>query len=346
MVPATPGSTTRSTRSGWAPPPPPEVAERVDAILAALPGAPRHEATGPRDELLASVHDPELLVFLEGVAAAWAAGGYAGLVGQDRVVPYFFPTEALLQGMPPTPAVATHGRVGRWCYDTMTLVGPGTWPAARAAVDVALTAVDVVAAGERTAYALCRPPGHHATRSGYGGSCYLNNAAVAAEGLRRAGHERVAVVDVDAHHGNGTQAIFWQRPDVLYGSVHVDPAAGWFPHLFGHAHETGAGAGRARRATCRSPRAPATALVEAVERLASWVSGLRRVGAGRVAGRGRRRRRPGEPAAGHRRRATGTPARCSAAWGCRPWSCRRAATTCPRSGTWWRPSPGRGATGP
>ncbi|NYD41648.1 histone deacetylase family protein [Nocardioides panaciterrulae] len=251
-----------------------EVAERVDTILAALAGSPLRDARAHGDELLAAVHDPELLAFLEGAAEAWTAGGYAELVGQDRVVPYFFPTEALLQGMPPTPAVATHGRVGRWCYDTMTLVGPGTWPAARAAVDVALTAVDVVAAGERTAYALCRPPGHHATRSGYGGSCYLNNAAVAAEGLRRAGHERVAIVDVDAHHGNGTQAIFWQRPDVRYGSVHVDPAAGWFPHLFGHAHETGAGAGEG--ANLNLPLAEGTGdgpWVEAVERLASWVSG-------------------------------------------------------------------------
>ncbi len=125
----------------------------------------------------------------------------------------------------------------------MTLVGPGTWTAARAAVDVALSAVDLVAAGAPAAYALCRPPGHHATPGGYGGSCYLNNAAVAAEALRRAGHDRVAVIDIDAHHGNGTQAIFWERPDVLYGSLHVDPGAGWFPHVFGHASEIGAGAG-------------------------------------------------------------------------------------------------------
>ena len=100
----------------------------------------------------------------------------------------------------------------------MTLVGPGTWEAARAAVDVALTAVDLVVAGVPAAYALCRPPGHHVTPRGYGGSCYLNNAAVAAEALRSAGHERVAVIDIDAHHGNGTQAVFWERPDVLYGS--------------------------------------------------------------------------------------------------------------------------------
>jgi acetoin utilization deacetylase AcuC-like enzyme len=125
----------------------------------------------------------------------------------------------------------------------MTLVGPGTWDAARAAVDVTLTAVDSVVAGEPLAYALARPPGHHVTRAAYGGSCYLNNAAVAAQALRDAGHERVAVVDIDAHHGNGTQAVFYDRADVFYGSLHVDPGAGWFPHYAGFADETGRGEG-------------------------------------------------------------------------------------------------------
>ena len=88
------------------------------------------------------------------------------------------------------------------------------------------------------AYAVCRPPGHHAGRAFFGGSCYLNNAAVAAAQLRSTpALERVAIVDIDAHHGNGTQAIFWNDPDVFYGSVHVDPAAGWFPHTVGHADE-------------------------------------------------------------------------------------------------------------
>ena len=248
-----------------------EVPERVDAVLGALTGHPRHEATPHGDELLERVHAGELLAFLEGAAGAWAAASYEELVGQDRVVPYFFPTAALLSGMEPTPAAALHAQAGMFCYDTMTLVGPGTWEAARAAVDVALTAVDLVAAGAPTAYALCRPPGHHATPSGYGGSCYLNNAAVAAEALRDAGHDRVAVVDVDAHHGNGTQAVFWERPDVLYGSLHVDPGAGWFPHLFGHAVETGVEAGAG--ATRNLPLPEGTGddpWVDAVADLAAW----------------------------------------------------------------------------
>jgi acetoin utilization deacetylase AcuC-like enzyme len=252
-----------------------EVAARIDAILAALDGAPLHEATPHDDEILEEVHDEELLAFLEGASFAWEKGPYVELVGQDRVVPYFFPTPALISGMEPSPAVALHAQTGRFCYDTMTVVGPGTWQAARAAVDCALTAVDLVAAGERAAYALCRPPGHHVTPSGYGGSCYLNNAAIAAEGLRAVGHERVAVVDVDAHHGNGTQAIFWERADVLYGSLHVDPAAGWFPHVFGHAIETGAGAGIG--ATRNEPLPEGTEdarWLDAIGALSSWVDAL------------------------------------------------------------------------
>jgi acetoin utilization deacetylase AcuC-like enzyme len=156
----------------------------------------------------------------------------------------------------------------------MTLVGPGTWAAARAAVDCALTAVDLVSTGNGVAYALCRPPGHHATAAGYGGSCYLNNAAVAAEALRAAGHSVVAVVDLDAHHGNGTQAIFWERSDVRYGSLHVDPADGWFPHFFGHADEVGTGDGRG--ATRNLPLSEGTGdrrWLGGVRDLAEWVGG-------------------------------------------------------------------------
>ena len=119
----------------------------------------------------------------------------------------------------------------------MTLIGPGTWEAARGAADAALTAVDLVADGARLAYACTRPPGHHVTRSAYGGSCYLNNAAIAAAAL--IGHVGlVAVVDIDAHHGNGTQELFRGRSDVLTASVHVDPGAGWFPHFLGFETES------------------------------------------------------------------------------------------------------------
>jgi acetoin utilization deacetylase AcuC-like enzyme len=251
-----------------------EVPARVDRILEALTGHERVEATAYDDDVLRRVHAPAFVDHLRTVHAEWMTGPYDDLVGQDRVVPYVFPTPAMTQGMPVTPAAATHGRAGQFGYDTMTLVGPGTWEAARAAVDCALTAVDLVTGGTAAAYALCRPPGHHATRDGYGGSCYLNNSAVAAQALRDAGHATVAVVDLDAHHGNGTQAIFWERGDVRYGSLHVDPGAGWFPHFFGHAHETGADAGEG--ATRNLPLAEGTgdgSWLEAVRDLADFASG-------------------------------------------------------------------------
>ena len=225
-----------------------ERADRVDAILEALraDGHDLVEATPQPDDALLAVHEPELLEFLRTAADRWAAGPYRDLVGQERVVPYLFPTPAMTAGLPARPAVAIHADAGRFAYDTMTLVGPGTWEAARAAADCAVQAAGLVADGARLAYALCRPPGHHATPAGFGGSCYLNNAAVAATALRTSGAQRVGIVDIDAHQGNGTAAIFYERADVLYGSVHVDPAAGWFPHVVGYADETGAGDGRRR----------------------------------------------------------------------------------------------------
>ena len=221
-----------------------EIAERVDVILSVLSAAGHAavEASQHDDTVLAAVHDADFLRHLATVHDEWLGSGIPEL-GQDRVVPYMFPTDAMLDGLPWHRPTRVHARAGRYAFDTMTPVGPGTWPAARAAVDCALTAVDLVAGGASSAYALCRPPGHHVTSSAYGGSCYLNNAAVAAEALRRAGRERVAVVDIDAHHGNGTASILYGRADVFYGSIHVDPGAGWFPHVVGFADETGSGDG-------------------------------------------------------------------------------------------------------
>jgi acetoin utilization deacetylase AcuC-like enzyme len=223
-----------------------EIPERARVIRTSFEaaGAPVTDAIAHDDSVLEAVHDRGLLEWLQNSMQEWEADGFPTNPGQDRVVPYVFPTEAMLSGMPLQRPPAVHGRAGMYGYDTMTLVGPGTWEAARGAVDATLTAVDLVASGEHNvAYALCRPPGHHVTASGYGGSCYLNNAGVAAEALRRAGHDRVAIVDIDAHHGNGTQMIFYDRADVFYGSVHVDPDAGWFPHYVGRADETGRGNG-------------------------------------------------------------------------------------------------------
>ncbi len=223
-----------------------EVSERVtlirDSLVAA--GHPLVDASSHGDGPLVAVHSAELVGHLRAVYDEWVAAGFVEDPGQDRVVPYVFPTAAMLGTIPPTRGASVHARAGAFCYDTMTTVGPGTWMAVAAAADCALTAVDLVTADSTpAAYALCRPPGHHVTRHAYGGSCYLNNAAIAAQALVESGHERVAVIDIDAHHGNGTAAIFYARADVLYGSVHVDPGAGWFPHFVGHAAESGTGAG-------------------------------------------------------------------------------------------------------
>src|SRR5689334_443358 len=242
-----------------------------DALTAA--GAPMVLARPHGDEIVRTVHDPDLVDHLAGIWQAWEGAGLPAEYGRDRVIPYVFPTPGLLAGLPLRSPPAVHGRAGLFCYDTMTLVGPGSWAAIRGAADAALTAADLVSSGERLAYALCRPPGHHVTRSAYGGSCYLNNAAVAAQALRDAGHERVAIVDVDAHHGNGPASIFYDRADVFYGSLHVDPAAGWLPPVVGFPDETGAGQGA--RTTLNLPLAPGSGdavWLDAVSRLAAAVA--------------------------------------------------------------------------
>jgi len=212
-----------------------------EALAAA--GAPVVAAVQHDDEIVRTVHDPELVDHLAGVWQDWAAAGLPTEYGRDRVVPYVFPTAGMLAGLPKRSPPAVHGRAGLFCYDTMTLIGPGSWAAIRGAADAALTAAGLVGSGARLAYALCRPPGHHVTRRAYGGSCYLNNAAIAAQALLAAGARRIAILDIDAHHGNGTQMIFYDRADVWYGSLHVDPGAGWFPHYAGYAAERGRGEG-------------------------------------------------------------------------------------------------------
>jgi acetoin utilization deacetylase AcuC-like enzyme len=222
-----------------------EVPERLEVIRDALAAAGHRfvPATAHGDDPVLAVHDAALLDHLEHAYAEWMAAGFPDDPGQDRVVGYLFPTPGLLGGLAMRTPTAAHARAGRFCYDTMTLVGPGTYRAARASADTALTAVDLVLAGEPAAYAACRPPGHHVTRDAFGGSCYLNNAAIAAQALRSAAHDRVAVIDIDAHHANGTQSIFYDRAEVMVASVHVDPGAGWFPHYLGFADETGRGEG-------------------------------------------------------------------------------------------------------
>jgi acetoin utilization deacetylase AcuC-like enzyme len=244
---------------------------RAEAIRVELSAAGARFVDAQRQpaDALHAVHDPTLSGYLACAWEDWEAAGLPDDPGQDRVVPYLFPDPSLFSGFAPASATAPSARAGQFAYDTMTLVGPGTWRAARAAIDTAVTAAAIAVSGESPAYALTRPPGHHATRSAFGGSCYLNNSAAAAARLRLDTGARVAVIDIDAHHGNGTQAIFWDDTEVLTGSVHVDPGAGWFPHFLGFASETG------RNGTNRNlPLAPGSGdelWLAAIDELAAWV---------------------------------------------------------------------------
>ena len=250
-----------------------EVVARADRILAALAEADARvvEAEQHSEVALLAVHDAALLEFLESAWRKWTGAGLDRKRHQDRAVPHVFAHAALTSGRPAAVPTAVWARTGYFAYDTMTLIGPGTWDAARAAVDSALTAVDLVAAGAPCAYACCRPPGHHVCRACYGGSCYLNNSAVAAAALANKLGGSVAVLDIDAHHGNGTQEIFYERGDMLVGSVHVDPGAGWFPHFVGFAVETGSGAGAgANKNLPLPPGAGDEPWLDAVKELADW----------------------------------------------------------------------------
>ena len=217
-----------------------EVPERATRIREALvaAGTPVVEALPHPDDAVLAVHDAPLVEFLRTAWERWEEAGYPVDPGQNRVVSYIYPHPGLVDRWQPLVPESAAARTGLFCFDTMTPIGPGTWQAARAAVDCALTACDLVLGGAPSAYACVRPPGHHVTRTAYGGSCYLNNAAIAAEYLRDHGLERVAIVDLDAHHGNGAQSIYWDRDDVFTASVHVNPEAGWFPHFLGTERES------------------------------------------------------------------------------------------------------------
>ncbi|MBA3687281.1 MAG: histone deacetylase family protein [Chloroflexi bacterium] len=222
-----------------------ESPERVLAIEAALLEDGSFAFDDPTEHGRApilAVHDAEMVEVFE---HAWTDALAAGATDGSRAwLPDTFLLAAYRGPMPPSELPAgRHHRLGGYLFDTATPIVVGTWTAALAAVDVALTAAERVLGGASLAYGLCRPPGHHAARGMLGGYCYFNNAAIVAEWLRReGGARRVAILDIDYHHGNGTQQIFWERGDVLYLSLHADPARA-YPYFSGYAGEQGAGDG-------------------------------------------------------------------------------------------------------
>lgn len=215
---------------------------RAEMIRAALAADDSFEFIAPDEwgtDPIAAVHDPGLIDFLE---VAWNDYQHAHGPTHD-VVPDVFAMPGLRAGMTPAREPTAIGmRLGWWGFETTTPITQGTYDAARSSVDVALTAADLVMNGESAAYGLCRPPGHHAARGMYGGYCFFNNAAVVAAHLAATTAGKVTVLDVDYHHGNGTQQIFYERGDVQVVSLHGDPERA-YPYLTGFRDEVGSGAG-------------------------------------------------------------------------------------------------------
>ncbi len=212
----------------------PERADRIrEAVIEARLG-PIVEPDPLDRALLGRVHDPVYVEFLERAWDRWVADGYEapgamGIAWPGRRLGRRRPDDLL-------------GQLGYHSFAADCSIVAGTWTAVASSAAVAQTAAQFVADGERTAFALCRPPGHHAMSDQFGGYCYLNNAAVAAQLLVEGGADRVAILDLDHHHGNGTQDIFFARSDVAFCSLHADPSHR-FPWFLGHADERGAGAG-------------------------------------------------------------------------------------------------------
>lgn len=213
--------------------------DRADLISSALTEA-GHSFSSPKDldaDLLKKVHSADYLSFLRGAWSRWSEQSESGAAA----IGFTWPT----RGMNPVVPETLMGQLGYYSFAADCSIVAGTWAAASEAAAIAQTATDVVAGSNHknpAAYGLCRPPGHHASTDQFGGYCYLNNAAVAAQRLLDRGAKRVAVLDVDYHHGNGTQSIFYGRSDVLFVSIHADPKVE-FPYFAGHATESGSGKG-------------------------------------------------------------------------------------------------------
>jgi acetoin utilization deacetylase AcuC-like enzyme len=249
--------------------PPHECPERAQMVVARVRTVGLGDIAAPSRFGLApvlKVHDPAFVDFLQSAWKEWTATG-----SQGEAIPDCWPARRMSQRCP----AGITGKLGYYAMAGETSISAGTWEAARAAAPVAVTAASPKHKGARGAFALCRPPGHHAARDLYGGYCFLNNAAIAAQYLRDRGAARVAVLDVDFHHGNGTQDIFYDRADVLYVSLHGDPAHA-FPYFAGYADETGTGPGTGY--TMNLPLPPGCGFPAWSEALTSALDRIRRFG--------------------------------------------------------------------
>ena len=213
-----------------------EIADRIDCVLETL----KARGFGPLTECLPAslddlllVHDADYLSFLETAWDEWTRSFDRSLDGIGFVWPH--------RNRPPQVPKAIEGKLGYYFFDGVSPITEHVWAAATGAAGAARTAAQHLATTGEPVFAPIRPPGHHACRNMGGGTSYLNHTALAAATLARDG-ARVAILDVDAHHGNGTQDIFWQNPFVLTVSIHADPAHD-YPYFSGYAQEIGAGQG-------------------------------------------------------------------------------------------------------
>jgi len=213
-----------------------EMPRRAEMVLARVKEVALGEVRAPQSfgrDPLARIHTAPFLDFLEGAWAAWTAAGRS----HDAL-----PLIWQVRGLRAIEPEAIDGKLSFFSLDAGTPITAGTWRAASASANVALSGAADLLQGERAVFSLCRPPGHHAAQDIYGGYCFLNNAAIAAQSLRDGGLQKVAILDVDYHHGNGTQAIFYERDDVFFTSLHGHPRQE-YPYFLGYADETGSGAG-------------------------------------------------------------------------------------------------------
>ena len=215
-----------------------EMPSRAEIVLARAKEVGLGDVLAPNEHTLATaakVHKPDYLAFLPQVYDLWLADGRTG-----SAIPFTWPIRGLRNDRVPD---SIDGKLGFYSMDGGASFVAGTWDAIKSSQDVALTAATLIQQGERAAFALCRPPGHHAGSHFFGGYCYINNIAVAAQHLLDHGAKKVSILDVDYHHGNGTQQIFYARADVQVLNLHGDPMFE-YPYFLGHADEIGDGIGR------------------------------------------------------------------------------------------------------
>ncbi len=220
---------------GWVPSA--ECPARAIEVAAAILDYRLGDMMSPRsysDNKLTTVHDVDYVEFLSVAWNEWIAEGETG----SNAKPFAF----VGSGMRHADSMNIKGKLGRYSFGTDAPIVAGSWQAIRRSAESALTGADLILDGERFAFSACRPPGHHASTALCGGYCYLNNTALAAQSFIDAGLDRVAVLDVDYHHGNGTQSIFYERDDVLTISLHADPAIE-YPYFLGFEDEPGSGPG-------------------------------------------------------------------------------------------------------